>query len=144
MLWRMEQKGFNHQAWHWMNVNIMPFIFHHGELRFSHNVFVSSKWTQRIKFLWASLHYLEPPYLLDNNYIVVPFLSRFCECISVCWKCAIIPHCHIPPRIAHVFRAARLLAMTKLSCGVCFITMGEALYWFTSHILCFQFYDVSP
>jgi hypothetical protein len=51
MLWRMEQKGFNHQAWHWMNVNIMPFIFHHGELRFSHNVFVSSKWTQRIRFL---------------------------------------------------------------------------------------------
>jgi hypothetical protein len=53
MLWRMEQKRFNHQMWHWMNVNIMPFIFHHGELWFSHNVFVSSKWTQRIRFLMS-------------------------------------------------------------------------------------------
>ncbi len=59
MLWRMEQKGFNHQAWHWMNINIMPFTFHHGELQFSHNVFVSSKWTQRIKFLvnFIALHW---------------------------------------------------------------------------------------
>jgi hypothetical protein len=24
-LWQMEQKGFNHQTWHWMNINIMPF-----------------------------------------------------------------------------------------------------------------------
>jgi hypothetical protein len=51
MLWRMEQKGFNHQAWHWMNVNIMPFIFHHGEFTILPQCLVSSKWTQRNRFL---------------------------------------------------------------------------------------------
>jgi hypothetical protein len=59
MLWQIKQKGFNHQTWHWMNIDIMPFTFHHGELQFSHNVFISSKWTQRIKFLmnFIALHW---------------------------------------------------------------------------------------
>ncbi len=53
------------------------FIFHHGELQFSHNVFVSSNWTERISSLVNFITYLEPPYLLDYNYIVVPLPTRF-------------------------------------------------------------------
>jgi hypothetical protein len=53
------------------------FIFHHGELRFSHNVFVSSNWTQCTRSLVNFITYLEPPYLLDNNYIVVPLPTEF-------------------------------------------------------------------
>jgi hypothetical protein len=34
-----------------MNVNIMPFIFHHGEFMILPQCFVSSKWTQCIRFL---------------------------------------------------------------------------------------------
>ncbi len=49
------------------------FIFHHGELRSSHNVFVSSNWTQRIRSLVNFIIYLEPPYLLDYNYNFVGF-----------------------------------------------------------------------
>jgi hypothetical protein len=41
------------------------FIFHHGELRLSHNVFVSSNWTQRIRSLMNFITYLEPPYMLE-------------------------------------------------------------------------------
>jgi hypothetical protein len=53
------------------------FIFHHGELRFSHPIFVSSNWTQRIRSLMNFITYLEPPYLLDYNYIVVPLPTGF-------------------------------------------------------------------
>jgi hypothetical protein len=53
------------------------FIFHHGELRLSHNVFVSSNWTQCIRSLVNFITYLEPPYLLDYNYIVVPLPIGF-------------------------------------------------------------------
>jgi hypothetical protein len=53
------------------------FIFHHGELWLSHNVFVLSNWTQRIKSLVNFITYLELPYLLDYNYIVVPLLTDF-------------------------------------------------------------------
>ncbi len=53
------------------------FIFHHGELRFSHPMFVSSIWTQRIRSLVNFITYLEPPYLLDYNYIVVPLPTGF-------------------------------------------------------------------
>jgi hypothetical protein len=41
---------------------------------------------------WTSLHYIEPPYLLNYNYIVVPLPSGFCECVSSCWRCARMPH----------------------------------------------------
>jgi hypothetical protein len=53
------------------------FIFHHGELRFSHPIFVSSNWTQRIKSLVNFITYLEPPYLLDYNHIIVPLPTGF-------------------------------------------------------------------
>jgi hypothetical protein len=53
------------------------FIFHRDELRFFHNVFVSSNWTQRIKSLVNFITYFEPPYLLDYNYIVVPLPIGF-------------------------------------------------------------------
>jgi hypothetical protein len=53
------------------------FIFHHGELRFSHPIFVSSNWTQRIRSLVNFITYIEPPYLLDYNYIVVPLPTGF-------------------------------------------------------------------
>jgi hypothetical protein len=48
---------------------------------------------------------------------------------------------HIPPQIAQVFGVACLLAMTKLLGGVCPIVVGEILYLFTIHALCFQFCD---
>jgi hypothetical protein len=38
---------------------------------------VSSNWTQRIRSLVNFITYFEPPYLLDYNYIVVPFLTGF-------------------------------------------------------------------
>jgi hypothetical protein len=53
------------------------FIFHHGEIRFSHPIFVSSNWTQRIRSLVNFITYFEPPYLLDYNYIVVPLPTGF-------------------------------------------------------------------
>ncbi len=37
--------------------------------------------------------------------------------------------------------SGHLLAMTKPSCGICPIAMGETLYRFTSHVLCFQFHE---
>jgi hypothetical protein len=51
------------------------FIFHHGELQSSHNV--SSIWTQCIRSLVNFITYLEPPSLLDDNYIVVPLPTSF-------------------------------------------------------------------
>jgi len=54
--------------------------------------------------------------------------------------CFHITHGHIPPQIAHVFGVVRLLTMTKPSSGVCCIGVGETLCWFTSYILCLQFY----
>ncbi len=48
------------------------FIFHHGELWFSHPIFISSNWTQRIRYLVNFITYLEALYLLDYNYIVIP------------------------------------------------------------------------
>ncbi len=53
------------------------FIFHHGELQFSHPIFVSSNWTQHIRSLVNFITYLEPPYLLDYNYIIVPLPTGF-------------------------------------------------------------------
>jgi hypothetical protein len=53
------------------------FIFHHGELRFFHPIFLSSNWTQHIRSLVNFIIYLEPPYLLDYNYIVVPLPTGF-------------------------------------------------------------------
>ncbi len=53
------------------------FIFHHGELWFSHPTYVSSNWTQHIKSLVNFINYLEPPCLLDYNYIVVPLPTKF-------------------------------------------------------------------
>ncbi len=35
--------------------------------------------------------------MLDYNYIVVPFPSGFCECMSSCGRCARIPHNPQPP-----------------------------------------------
>jgi hypothetical protein len=52
-------------------------MFHHGELRFSHPIFVFSNWIQRIRSLVNFITYLEPPYLLDYNYIVVPLPTGF-------------------------------------------------------------------
>jgi hypothetical protein len=34
-------------------------------------------WTQRIRSLMNSITYLEPPYVLDYNYIVVPLPTGF-------------------------------------------------------------------
>jgi len=53
------------------------FIFHYGELQFSHPIFLSSNWTQHIRSLVNFITYLEPPYLLDYNYIVVPLPTGF-------------------------------------------------------------------
>jgi hypothetical protein len=89
----MEQEGFNHQAWHWMNINVMPFTFHHGELRFSHNVFVFSEWTQRIRFLvnFIALHWTT---LLVRLQLHSSSTSkRFCDCMFFsCWRCARMTH----------------------------------------------------
>jgi hypothetical protein len=72
------------------------FIFHH-ELRFSHPIFVSSNWSQHIRSLVNFITYLEPPYLLDYNYIIVPlptgfFVSAYLngegvqEILTACWS----------------------------------------------------------
>jgi hypothetical protein len=34
-------------------------------------------WTQRIRFLVNSITYLEPPYVLDYNYIIIPLPTGF-------------------------------------------------------------------
>ncbi len=52
-----------------------------------------------------------------------------------------ITHGHIPPWISCVLGVAYFLTISKLSSGVCFITMGETLYWFISRILCLQFHN---
>jgi hypothetical protein len=44
---------------------------------------------------------------------------------------------HIPLQIAHVLGITCLLAMTKPSGAIHPIVVGEALYRFTSHTLCF-------
>jgi hypothetical protein len=41
------------------------------------------------KFHYITLNHL---YLLEYNYIVVSLPIEFCECISSCKGCAIIPH----------------------------------------------------
>jgi hypothetical protein len=46
---------------------------------------------------------------------------------------------HIQRWIAHTLGPAHLLAMTKPLGGIHPITIGETLYWLTSHVLCFQF-----
>ncbi len=93
MLWQMERRRFNHQAWHWMDINIM----------FLH---IPSWWVmvlppclrifQMDTMHWSlnELHYitLNHLYLLNYNYIIVPFPSGFCECMSSCGRCVRIPH----------------------------------------------------
>ncbi len=51
--------------------------------------------------------------------------SGFPQFFQLCFH---IAQGHIPPQIAHVFRAVRLLVRTKLSSGVHPIAMGETLY----------------
>jgi hypothetical protein len=60
-----------------LNINIRLLHIPSWWVRFSANVFVSSNWTQRIKSLVNFITYLESPYLLDYNYIVVPLPTRF-------------------------------------------------------------------
>jgi hypothetical protein len=50
-------------------------------------------------------------------------------------------NCFIPPQIASVLGATRLLALTKPSGGILPIVVGETFYQLTSHVLCLQFYD---
>jgi len=64
--------------------------------------------------------------------------SGFFHLFQLCFH---IAQGHILPQIAHVFRAIRLLAMTKPSGGVRSIAVGESLYQLTSHTLCFQFHE---
>jgi len=49
---------------------------------------------------------------------------------------------HIPHRITHILGMARLLTMTKLSCRVHPIIVGEVLYQLIGRILCLQYHDV--
>ncbi len=62
-------------TWNW-TPTYDSFISHHGKLRFSHPIFVSSTWTQRVRSLVNSL-LLWTTYLLDYNYIVVPLPTGF-------------------------------------------------------------------
>jgi hypothetical protein len=59
MLWRMEEEGFNHQVWHWMNINIMPLHILSWWVTIFPQCLVSSKWTQCIRFLmnFIALHW---------------------------------------------------------------------------------------
>ncbi len=78
MLWQMKQKGFNHQAWHWIeHQHTAPSYSIMVRLRFSHPIFVSSNWTQRIRSLVKIITYFEPSYLLDYNYIVIALQPVF-------------------------------------------------------------------
>jgi hypothetical protein len=52
--------------------------------------------------------------------------------------CFHITQGHIPSQIARVFGAAHLLAMTKLSCVVHPIAMGESLYQLRSRVYVFN------
>jgi hypothetical protein len=78
----------------------MPFTFHHGELQFSHNVFVFSEWTQRIRFLvkFIALHWttLLVRLQLHNR----STSKRFVSACFPCWRCArmthsFFPHCYM-------------------------------------------------
>jgi hypothetical protein len=62
-------------TWNW-TPTYDSFISHHGKLRFSHPIFVSSTWTQRVRSLVNSLFFWTT-YLLDYNYIVVPLPAGF-------------------------------------------------------------------
>jgi hypothetical protein len=62
-------------TWNW-TPTYDSFISHHGKLRFSHPIFVSSTWTQRVRSLVNSLLFWTT-YLLDYNYIVVPLPAGF-------------------------------------------------------------------
>jgi hypothetical protein len=64
--------------------------------------------------------------------------SGFPQLFQLCFH---IAQGHIPPQIACVFGVACLLAMNKHLGEVRPITMGEALYWFISRVLCFQFHE---
>jgi hypothetical protein len=64
--------------------------------------------------------------------------SGFLQLFQLCFH---IAQGHIPPQIAHVFEAARLLAKTKPSSEIHPIAMGETLYRFTSRALCFQIHE---
>jgi hypothetical protein len=71
----------------------MPFTFHHGELRFSHNVFVFSEWTQCIRFLvnFITLHWTTLLVRLQLHSSSIP--KQFCECMFFsCWRCVRMTH----------------------------------------------------
>jgi hypothetical protein len=124
----MERRGFNYQAWHWMDINIM--LLH-----------ILSWWVMVLPpclriFQVDTTHYnvnefhyitLNHLYLLDYNYIVIPFPSGFCECMSSCERCARIPH-----NWAQLF-------WFRLSKGYCLCPK-----LFNSHALTFSRYFIKP
>jgi hypothetical protein len=75
---------------------------------------------------------------LQNSFHSKGFTSGFPQLFQLYFH---IVQGHIPHRITHILGMTYLLVMTKPSCGVCPIALGEALYQFTSNILCFQYCD---
>jgi hypothetical protein len=75
---------------------------------------------------------------LQNYFHSKNFTSGFPHLFQLCSH---ILQGHIPCWITHILKTTCLLTMTKPSSGVCFIVMGETLYWLTSRILCLQFCD---
>ncbi len=62
----------------------------------------------------------------------------FLQLFQVCFH---ITQGHIPPQIARILGAAHHLTMIKSLGGIRPIAMGEAIYRFTNHTLCFQFHE---
>jgi hypothetical protein len=101
-----------------------------------------------LSFDYFKLLFQRMPHLLTSGHFGMAFehlwdcfhledlVSGFPQLFQLCFH---ITQGHIPPKIAHFFGVAHLLAMTKPSSGVCPIIMGETLYQFTSYALCFQF-----
>jgi hypothetical protein len=69
-----------------------------------------------------------------NYFHLKNYTSRFPQLFQLCFH---ISQGHIPCQFAHILGAPPLLTMAKLSDGVHPIAIGETLYRFTSHTLCF-------
>jgi len=105
--------------------HVFELSFDSFKLAFQHMLHLSTSGPSRMVF-----EHLRDCFHPKNSMRISPLLFQLCFHIS---------QGHIPPQMAHVLATTHFLTMTKPSCGVRPIVVGETLYRMTNYNLCLQF-----
>jgi hypothetical protein len=124
---------------HPQSSGFLPFFFKNYEpdQDFKHSLDFFKSTFQHMPHLFASVFSKMVFEHLQNCFQLEDFANGFPQLFQLCSHITQ----GVPCWITHILEIVHLLAMTKPLSEICPIVMGEALYWFKSLTLCFQFRD---